>query len=164
MNNFSWLKILILFVISFALQVTVADWMQIFGKGPDIVVIFIVAIAIKFGPAAGCLWGFVAGFSQDVYAPVEWLGAHTISMTVLGFAVGQLEERFLTLNMPAKIGVLGFGFFLCDMVYFGVTGLSKEIITNLFLTKSVPECIYTMFIGAIVFYLDPGTGKKKKHV
>jgi rod shape-determining protein MreD len=124
------------------------------------VVGFIVAVAIRCGPAAGCFWGFVAGLTQDVYAPVEWLGAHSIAMTVLGFAVGQLEERFLTLNMPMKVGVLGLGFFVCDMIYFFLTGLEKDVITNLFLSKTLPECVYTLFVAAI--YLHLSTGKKKK--
>ncbi len=162
MNNLGWLKSLILFVIVFALQMTVAEWLSFFDVAPDFVIIFIVAMAIRMGPAAGCLWGFVAGFTQDVYAPVEWLGANCIAMTVVGFAVGQLEERFLSLNLPAKVGVLGLGFFVCDMIYFAITGLSKDVVTNLFLTKSLPECIYTMLIGGIFFYLDLGK-KKKKH-
>ena len=162
MNNFGWLKTFVLFVIVFALQMTVADWLSFFDVAPDFVMIFIVAVAIRRGPAAGCLWGFVAGFSQDVYAPIEWLGANTIAMTVVGYAVGQLEERFLSLNLPAKVGVLGLGFFVCDMIYYGITGLSKDVVTNLFLTKSIPECFYTMLIGGIFFYLDIGS-KKKKH-
>ena len=163
MSNLRWLGIFILFVIVFALQATVVDWLRFFDVGPDLVIIFVVAVAIRRGPAAGCFWGFWAGFTQDVYAPVEWLGAHSISMTILGFAVGQLEERFLSLNLPAKVGVLGLGFFVCDMIYFAVTGLSKDVVTNLFLTKSLPECLYTMLIGGIFFYLDLGK-KKKKHV
>ncbi len=160
MNNLNGLKILIAFVVAFALQVSVASWFSIFGISPDLVMIFVIATAIKFGPGAGCFWGFMAGFTQDVYAPVEWLGANAIAFTVIGFVVGQLEEKLLTLNAPAKVGVLGLAFFVCDMIYFGITGLSKDIITNLFLTQSLPECIYTMLIGAIVFYLDRG---KKKH-
>ena len=163
MNSFRWLRILILFIIVFALQSTVVDWLRFFDVGPDLVIIFIVAVAIRCGPAAGCFWGFVAGFTQDVYAPVEWLGAHSISMTVLGFAVGQLEERFLSLNFPAKVGVLGLGFFVCDMIYYWITGLSRDVVTSIFLTKTLPECIYTMLIGGIFFYLDLDK-KKKKHV
>ncbi|MCF0215693.1 MAG: rod shape-determining protein MreD [Fibrobacteraceae bacterium] len=162
MNNLKWIKVLLMFLVAFVLQVTVADWLKIFDHGPDLVIIFIVAVAIHHGPAAGCLWGFVAGFVQDVYAPVEWLGAHTISMTVLGFIVGQLEERFLTLNLPAKMGVLAFGFSICDMVYFFLTGMGKDVGTSLFLSETLPECIYTVVIGSLVFYLS--TGKKKKHV
>ena len=161
-NNWKWVRMLLLFLLCFAMQTTVAQWLSIFGAGPDFVVIMMVSIAITYGPAAGVLWGFLAGFTQDIYAPVEWLGANMISYTVLGFLVGQLEERFLTLNMPAKVGVLGFGFFLCDMLYFFLTGLEKDVVTNLFFSKTLPECAYTMVVGAVVFHLS--IGKKRKHV
>jgi len=160
-NNWKWIRTLLLFVLCFVLQTTVAQWLQIFGAGPDLVVILIVSIAIKHGPAAGVLWGFLAGFTQDIYAPVEWLGANTVAFTVLGFLVGQLEERFLTLNLPTKIAVLGFGFLICDMLYFFLTGLEKDVITNLFFSKTLPECAYTVIIGTVVFHLS--SGKKKRH-
>ena len=161
-NNWKWVRVFLLFVLCFAMQTTVAQWLSIFDVAPDFIIILIVSIAIKHGPAAGVLWGFLAGFTQDVYAPMEWLGANTISYTILGFIVGQLEERFLTLNMPMKVGVLGFGFFLCDMLYFFLTGLEKDVVTNLFFSKTLPECVYTVVVGAVVFHLS--VGKKKKHV
>ena len=161
MSNYGWLKTLLLFVIVFSVQSTVGEWLQILGIGPDFVVIFVVSVALRFGAATGCLWGFLAGFTQDVYAPVEWLGANSIAMTIVGFAVGQLEERFLTLNLPAKVSVLALAFFVNDMFYFLITGLDKDVVTNLFVTRTVPECIYTVIIGAIVFYLSLG---KKSNV
>ena len=156
MSNYKWFMTLLLFVVVFVLQTTVSEWLQILGIGPDFVVIFIVSVAIRFGPATGCFWGFLAGFTQDVYAPVEWLGANTIAMTIVGFAVGLLEERFLTLNLPAKIGVLGLAFFVNDMFYFLITGLEKDVVTNLFITRTLPEFAYTMIIGGIAFYLSSG--------
>ena len=156
MSNRGWLRTLLLFILVFAVQTTVAEWLEILGVGPDFVVVFIVSVALRYGVAAGCLWGFLAGFTQDVYAPVEWLGANSIAMTIVGFAVGQLEERFLTLNLPAKIGVLGLAFFVNDMFYFLITGLEKDVVTNLFVTKTVPESIYTMVLGGILFYLSSG--------
>ena len=156
MSNYKWFRTLLLFILVFVLQTTVSEWLQIFGIGPDFVVIVIVSVAIRFGPATGCFWGFLAGFTQDVYAPVEWLGANTIAMTIVGFAVGLLEERFLTLNLPAKIGVLGLAFFVNDMFYFLITGLEKDVVTNLFITRTLPEFAYTMIIGGIAFYLSSG--------
>ena len=41
MSNLKWLKVLILFIIVFALQMTVADWLSFFDVGPDFVIIFI---------------------------------------------------------------------------------------------------------------------------
>ena len=162
MNNYRWLKILLTFVLCFILQTTVADWLRIFDIGPDFVVIMVVSIALKYGPAAGCFWGFCAGFTQDVYAPVEWLGAHTIALTCLGFVVGQVEERILTLNLPAKVGVLALGFCASDLVYFLLTGLGKDVFAPLLISKTLPECVYTVVVGAVVFRLS--VGKKKRHV
>ena len=88
MSNGGWLRTLLLFVLVFAVQSTAGEWLQILGIGPDFVVIFVVSVALRFGAATGCLWGFLAGFTQDVYAPVEWLGANSIAMTIVGFSVG----------------------------------------------------------------------------
>ena len=156
MSNYGWLKTLLMFVIAFAVQSTIGDWLKILGVGPDFILIFIVSVALRFGAGTGCFWGFLAGFTLDVYAPVEWLGANTIAMTIVGFAVGQLEEYFLTLNLPPKVGALGLAFYVNDMFYFLITGLEKDVVTTLFLTKTVPESIYTVIIGGILFYLTSG--------
>lgn len=161
MSNYGWLKTFLMFVAAFAMQSSVGDWLKILDVGPDFVVIFIVSVALCHGAATGCFWGFLAGFTLDVYAPVEWLGANAIAMTIVGFAVGQLEEHFLTLNLPPKVGVLGLAFFVNDMFYFLITGLEKDVVTTLFITRTVPECIYTVVIGGILFYLISG---KKSNV
>lgn len=161
MSNYGWLKTFLMFVVAFAMQSSVGDWLKILDVGPDFVVIFIVSVALRHGAATGCFWGFLAGFTLDVYAPVEWLGANAIAMTIMGFAVGQIEEHFLTLNLPPKVGVLGLAFFVNDMFYFLITGLEKNVVTTLFVTRTVPECIYTVVIGGILFYLTSG---KKSNV
>jgi rod shape-determining protein MreD len=150
-----------MFVIAFAVQSTIGDWLKILGVGPDFILIFIVSVALRFGAGTGCFWGFLAGFTLDVYAPVEWLGANTIAMTIVGFAVGQLEEHILTLYLPAKVAVLGIAFLVNDLFYFLITGLDKNVVTTLFLTKTLPECVYTLIIGGILFYLS---SEKKSNV
>ena len=161
MSNYGRLKTLLIFVIAFAVQSTIGDWLKILGVGPDFILIFIVSVALRFGAGTGCFWGFLAGFTLDVYAPVEWLGANTIAMTIVGFAVGQLEEHILTLYLPAKVAVLGIAFLVNDLFYFLITGLDKNVVTTLFLTKTLPECVYTLIIGGILFYLS---SEKKSNV
>ena len=39
MSNRGWLRTLLLFVLAFAVQTTVAEWLQILGVGPDFVVL-----------------------------------------------------------------------------------------------------------------------------
>jgi rod shape-determining protein MreD len=76
--------------------------------------------------------GFFAGFSQDIYAPVEWLGAETMALTIVGFIVGQFEERFLSLNLGTKVGVLGMGFIIGDVIYFLAIGEIKTRFVSFF--------------------------------
>jgi rod shape-determining protein MreD len=54
------------------------------------------------------------------------------------------------------VGVLGLAFYVNDMFYFLITGLERDVVTTLFLTKTVPESIYTVIIGGIWFYLTSG--------
>ena len=90
-----FIKHLVCFIITIVLQTTLASWISFYGQQPDFVLIFIVVMALSHGPVSGMLWGFFAGFSEDVFASVDWLGAQTIAFTCVGFGVGQLEERFL---------------------------------------------------------------------
>ena len=110
-------------------------------------------MALSHGPVSGMLWGFFAGFSEDVFASVDWLGAQTIAFTCVGFGVGQLEEKFLRLNLATKVALLGLAFMLNDLIYYALIGIAQESVTAFFLTKTLPECIYTMLFGILCFLL-----------
>ena len=59
MSNYGWLKTLLMFVIAFAVQSTIGDWLKILGVGPDFILIFIVSVALRFGAgvaASGDFW------------------------------------------------------------------------------------------------------------
>lgn len=148
-----FIKHLVCFIITIVLQTTLASWISFYGQQPDFVLIFIVVMALSHGPVSGMLWGFFAGFSEDVFASVDWLGAQTIAFTCVGFGVGQLEERFLRLNLATKVALLGLAFMLNDFVYYALIGISQESVTTFFLSKTLPECIYTMLIGVLCFFL-----------
>lgn len=156
------ITIILGFIVSVALQTTVANWISIFDIKPDFLLIFVVYQAFRNGPAAGALWGFLVGFASDTYGPVEWLGAHTIAMTLLGYLTGLLEDKYLTLQLVPKILALGFGFFFSDLVFLAISSLSAQQMTHLFLTKSIPECIYTVVVGGVTYYFL-FRGKRKKH-
>lgn len=148
-----FIKHLLLFIVTVVLQTTLAAKIEFYGQEPDFVLIFVVVMAISCGPVSGMLWGFFAGFSEDVYASVDWLGAETIALTCVGFGVGQLEERFLRLNLATKVALLGLAFILNDVVYYGLIGIPQASVFSFFLSKTLPECLYTMLFGALFFFL-----------
>lgn len=75
-NNWKWLRVFLLFLLCFAMQTTVAQWLSIFGAAPDFIVILIVSIAIKHGPAAGVLWGSLRALRRMSMRP--WNGSARI--------------------------------------------------------------------------------------
>ena len=148
-----FIKHLLFFVIAIVLQTTLASWIGIYGQEPDFVLIFIVVMALSHGPVSGMLWGFFAGFSEDIFATVDWLGAQTLAFTCVGFGVGQLEEKFLRLNLATKVTLLGLAFMLNDLIYCLAIGVEREKVLPLVLGHTLPECFYTLLFGVICFLL-----------
>ncbi len=159
-----FIKHLLLFVLAMVLQTSLASWISFCGVEPDFVLIFVVVLAISHGPVSGMLWGFFAGFSEDVYSPVEWLGAQTIAFTCVGFGVGQLEEKFLRLNLASKVALLGLAFFLNDLVYYALVEIPIENVGTFLVTTTLPECVYTMVFGYLLFYLLNRFERTRRHV
>jgi len=140
------------FVVAFVAQTVLAPMIQAFGVSPDFVLFFIVFLSLRHGALVGVFWGFIAGFTEDIYSDVHWLGAAALTKTVVGFAVGQLEEKFINLGLVTKVAVLGVAFFLNDAVYGMATGMSRELVTQMFITKSLPEGLYTLALGTLAFH------------
>lgn len=150
------------FVAIFTSQTVLAPIIRIFGVAPDFVLLFVVYLALRRGALVGVFWGFLAGFTQDIYADPHLLGASALTLTVVGFVVGQMEEKFINLGLVAKVAILGVSFFVNDAIYGWMTGLTRDQVTDLFVNKSMPEGLYTLLIGTLVFqFLYP---RSSRHV
>ena len=143
----------ILFFVVASLQTVVVPSIEILGAQPNFLFILTVIAALRHGSLAGCFMGFICGLLCDVYAPVEWLGAYSIAYCIIGFAIGQIEESFINLNLLPKILLLVFADFLKDAIfYFAIDKTSDEIL-QAFGYITFPNAIYTVIFGAIFFYL-----------
>lgn len=67
--------------------------------GPDFYLIGLVFCALRWGPLAGCLLGFVLGLNVDSTL-AEHFGMHALAFTTAGFAMGKMKES-LYLDLPA---------------------------------------------------------------
>jgi rod shape-determining protein MreD len=143
---------LLFYVVAFVAQTVLAPMIEVFGISPDFILFFIVFVALRYGALVGVFWGFFAGFTEDIYSDIHWLGAAALTKTVVGFIVGQFEEKFMNLGLVTKVALLGVAFFLNDAVYGITTGMSRELVTKIFLTKSLPEGLYTLVLGAFAFH------------
>jgi rod shape-determining protein MreD len=148
-----FLVYLILFFIAAILQTVIVPKIEIFGAQPSFLLILTILAALRSGPLAGCIIGFISGLFCDVYAPVEWLGAFSLAYSVVGFIAGQIEESFFKLNLFSKIVVLAIADFIKDMIYFFAIGKSGGEIAQAMFSISIPNAIYTVILGSVCFYL-----------
>ncbi|MCL2283720.1 MAG: rod shape-determining protein MreD [Fibromonadales bacterium] len=153
-----------MFFVMAILQTVIVPHIKIMDAYPDLLLILTVITALRHGSLAGCFMGFMSGLLCDVYAPVEWLGAYSLAYCIVGFALGQIEESFINLNLFLKIVVLVLADFLKDIIYYfsieTITDDIPKIIYSLFLPKS----IYTVVLGAIFFYLLSLKTEKKVEI
>lgn len=145
--------ILIQMIIVLTLQSTLVSSIEIFGIAPDLVLIFIVHMALKHGASVGVFCGFFCGLTEDIYGPIDYMGAATLSKLCVGYFVGQLEETFLKLDFIPKLALLALSFFVCDFIYAIGANMSKESISTIFINQSLPESIYTLLFGTLIFYV-----------
>jgi len=142
-----------LFYIAAILQTVVIPHITIMNAQPSLLLILTIITALRQGSLAGCLMGFMCGLLCDVYAPPEWLGAFSLAYCVVGFAVGQIEESFINLNLIPKIIVLIMADFLKDAIYHASTGKKFDEIPAILATLTFPSTVYSVCVGAIFFYL-----------
>ncbi len=151
----------ILFFIAATLQTVLVPQIEILGAQPSFLLILTVIVALRHGTLAGCICGFMSGLLCDVYGPIEWLGAYSLSYCIVGFALGQIEESFIDLNLLPEIFVLALADFFKDIIYYFAIGKAGDDILQAMISLSAPNAIYTVCIGAVCFYLFSPKKKKK---
>ncbi|GBU24831.1 rod shape-determining protein MreD [Fibrobacteria bacterium R8-3-H12] len=154
----------VLFFVAAVLQTVIVPQIQILNAQPSFLLILTVIAALRHGTLAGCLFGFFSGLLCDVYAPIEWFGAFSLSYCVIGFAVGQIEESFIDLNLLPEIIILAIAYFIKDLIYFIAIGKKSEEVVQAIGSVSVPNAIYTVSLGVIFFYLLSLGVKKKMNI
>ncbi len=142
-----------LFLIAGILQTVIVPHIEILGAQPSFLLILTVVTALRHGSLAGCFIGFMSGLLCDIYAPIEWLGAFSLAYCAIGFIIGQVEESFINLSLFPKIIVLTLADFLKDAIYYFSIGKTSDDIPKIVYSLSLPNAIYTVAVGTILFYL-----------
>ncbi len=75
-------------------QCTVVPMVGIGGVVPDVPIVLVVLLALRYGAEAGCVTGFALGLAQDALAGGP-LGLHALSRALIGFAMGDLPRWIL---------------------------------------------------------------------
>jgi len=139
-------------VSAYLLQSIVAIYLSIGHITPDIVLIVVLSYGLLFGWEAGLVAGVVGGLLVDLTFS-RYIGLHVLSMSLIGFVAGMVEEKVFKDNLLlAPIA----GFFgslanhLILMLVLALYGWQFNFVESL-RTTIVPSALYDMVIAVVVY-------------
>jgi rod shape-determining protein MreD len=132
------------------MQVSIFTQVHIFGGGPDVLLVMLVAVALLRGAIFGAAGGFFAGLLVDT-ASLGRLGLTSLVLTIAGYWIGRYGETtgrdrahapFLSVAVVTilySFGLLLVHFVLGDRAPAGamLRGLLPSLVLNLILTAPV---------------------------
>jgi rod shape-determining protein MreD len=130
-------------------QSNLVPMLSVAGVTPDLPLILTVLLALRRGPEAGCLAGFVVGILQDV-AGGGLVGVQAVTKALAGFAVGMLVGRLWVTNPLVQVpglvlltiaeGVMRF--LLLQLFHYPAS------LGDLMAHVILPQAFYNGFVGA----------------
>jgi rod shape-determining protein MreD len=140
-------RILILSLIAFILQLYFVPLIEISIWRPDIILLLIIYIGFYYGAIPGTLTGFIIGIFQDAMSPIP-VGMTSLANCVIGFSAGQVKQFKLALNakvVAALVLILGHGL----IFYLVYRYKSEATYVHLIFSRVFPNTIYTFILGLI---------------
>ena len=139
-------------LIALALQTTLAGLVIRGTAAIDLVLIVVVYIALKSGPASGLLAGTVAGLIQDALSnPI--LGIGGLAKTIVGFLSGVLATQFILTGPLPRFVLLVMGTALHAAIFMGLYVLLDLRQFPDPLPSVVGQSLGNGFIGVVAFQL-----------
>lgn len=147
----SFLKSLSFLILGLILQQTLVQLISIGSIKPDLIMVILVAVSMRYGSLIGLFSGLAIGLIQDVYA-IDSLGANAMAKCLVGYGTGLLDEKVIKVMPATKVLFLGVAFLVHDLVYSLAAGFHGTAFWNAMLIRTVPSGIYTLLLGSLVFY------------
>jgi rod shape-determining protein MreD len=147
----STLAILVLLL----LQTTFVPFLSIGGFLPDVLLIWVVYIAVTRGQLEAIITGFAIGLLQDAVT-VQFFGLSALTKTLAGFAAGYFYNDNLTeqtLGSYRFLLIVLFSSFVHNLVYYGIflQGIQDALITTM-VEFSVATSLYTALMAVFPMF------------
>jgi rod shape-determining protein MreD len=140
------------------LQTTFIPFISLSGYLPDLLIIYLVYIALCRGQIEATISGFIIGLLQDIIT-IKFFGLTALSKTVVGFVAGYFFNENTTehtLGSYRYLLLIGMCSIVHNFVYFAFFFQGSENIVFLSLLEStLGTTLYTCVIGILpVFYFS----------
>ncbi|MBO8168776.1 MAG: rod shape-determining protein MreD [Thermoanaerobacteraceae bacterium] len=91
-----------LLLVSLVMESTVLESLKIFGVKPDLVLVWVVLLALVWGPRRGAVVGFLFGFVEDLFF-AKYIGVNALVKMAVGFIIGLGEGRLVKENIIVPV-------------------------------------------------------------
>lgn len=140
------------------LQTTLLEYIKIFDVKPNLLMIFIVSIALIKGNVEGAVVGFFCGLSQDMVSG-RLIGVYALLGMYLGMIVGSLNKRLYRENILVIVFFTFVSTFAYELaVYFSVVFFDSTTVLyalrNIILPESVFNSVASLGIYIFVLFLN----------
>ncbi len=142
----------IILIVLLLLQSTLLGYVRIYNIKPNLLLIFVVSVALLRGNVEGAAVGFFAGLFLDM-AFGKFLGFYTLLGLYLGIAVGSVNKRLYRENY---LVIIFFTFISTTLYEAAVYVLNTfmtgkiELLTPL-TVKILPEAIYNSVVSIFIY-------------
>lgn len=112
---------------------------------PDFLLIGLVLYAIRGGPGAGALAGFLIGLAGDALTPARF-GAGALAHTVVGYLSAWSRALFFADNALVNAGFVAVALWLRDLIVLVASGIDqRQLVTELTLYSPLQALVTGLF-------------------
>lgn len=147
------IKLSLTIIILSSLQVSMCDYLAIFGIVPNIVIPFVVSVAVVEGSVVGGVVGLFSGIFIDALSRGTVI-ANSITYMYLAILCGIISTTYLRRNVGVALIVTFTGTIICEefihFLHFAIWG-SSEMFSAL-LNPILPVAVYTTILAVPIYY------------
>jgi rod shape-determining protein MreD len=118
---------------------------------PDFLLFGLVIFAMRSGPGAGAVAGFLVGLATDALSPARF-GAVTLADTIVGYAAAWGRAVFFADNILVNAGFVAAGLWLRDLILLIASGTPQGQLLLEIGVYSPLQALSTAAAGAVVLY------------
>ena len=137
------------------LQTTFIPFISVSSFLPDVVLLWVVYVAVTRGQLEAILTGFVAGLLQDAIT-IQFFGLSALTKTLAGFAAGYFFNENLTeqtLGSYRFILIVALSSVVHNVIYYGIffQGVQDAVVSTT-IEFSIATSLYTALVGVLPMF------------
>lgn len=141
-------------IISFLLQTSVFDFLKLADTAPNVMVAFVVCIALMRGQKEAVGVGFFCGLLIDLFYG-NVLGQYALLYVLIGYVNGFFNKLYFQDDFMLPLAVLAGNSFVYDILIYIFFFLLRGRLGFFYFLRSIiiPEAIYTAIVAVAVYRL-----------